>query len=280
MSRQIDPKGQRFIQGRSLRELSKVLGVNTSGLIAHDAINDARITQKVYEEEQKIAIEKGIPIKTYSANFDEYGRLFYNKNGGIIDNDYDKNRGTDRGRSIFGIGQDHAYTKRGGWWESQRSTASTGFHGKDDGYDRGGKGNIFGRGLEAIQTTLGKIGFANGGLIPGYGGGDRIPALLEAGEYVVNKQSANRYRGVLESINNGNTTTESSAVYMVDNLPSTERKSLNIYLTDNMHKHTAFNRFYRNGAGSARLRILTTNKSDFAVLSNHRLDIRFRNRYS
>ena len=37
----------------------------------------------------------------------------------------------------------------------------------------------------------------SGGKIPGYGGGDKVPALLEAGEFVVNKQSANRYHGVL-----------------------------------------------------------------------------------
>ena len=47
----------------------------------------------------------------------------------------------------------------------------------------------------------GPIKFAQGGKIPGYGGGDRIPILAEAGEYIVNKQAAKRYHSVLEYIN-------------------------------------------------------------------------------
>jgi hypothetical protein len=136
----------------------------------------------LYEREQRLAIEKGIPIKTYSANFDEYGRLIYNKNGGIVENDYNKDREANKGRSILGNREGISQNERGGWWNSPLGTAPTGLHGKDDSYDNSGKGNIFGRGLEARQSTLGKIGFANGGLIPGYGGGDRIPALLEAGK--------------------------------------------------------------------------------------------------
>ncbi|MBF0421894.1 MAG: phage tail tape measure protein [Magnetococcales bacterium] len=36
-------------------------------------------------------------------------------------------------------------------------------------------------------------GFARGGMLPGYGGGDKIRALLEAGEFVVNKDAVRRY---------------------------------------------------------------------------------------
>ena len=45
--------------------------------------------------------------------------------------------------------------------------------------------------------------YATGGKIPGYGGGDKIPALLEAGEYVVRKEVATRYTPFLESMNRG-----------------------------------------------------------------------------
>ena len=46
------------------------------------------------------------------------------------------------------------------------------------------------------------LGFQSGGKIPGYGGGDKIQALLEAGEYVINKQSAAVYNPILNAINN------------------------------------------------------------------------------
>lgn len=36
-------------------------------------------------------------------------------------------------------------------------------------------------------------GLASGGKLPGYGGGDRIPALLEAGEYVIRKEAVRKY---------------------------------------------------------------------------------------
>lgn len=41
---------------------------------------------------------------------------------------------------------------------------------------------------------------AAGGLLPGYGGGDRIPALLEAGETVVDKQRSRKYAGVFAAM--------------------------------------------------------------------------------
>ena len=48
------------------------------------------------------------------------------------------------------------------------------------------------------------LGFASGGLVtgPGSGTSDSIPARLSNGEFVVNAKSAQRYRGVLEAINN------------------------------------------------------------------------------
>jgi TP901 family phage tail tape measure protein len=39
--------------------------------------------------------------------------------------------------------------------------------------------------------------------VPGSGSGDKIPALLEPGEFVINRNAAKQYGGVLEDINNG-----------------------------------------------------------------------------
>jgi TP901 family phage tail tape measure protein len=39
--------------------------------------------------------------------------------------------------------------------------------------------------------------------VPGSGSGDKIPAMLEPGEFVINRNAAKQYGGVLEDINNG-----------------------------------------------------------------------------
>lgn len=44
-------------------------------------------------------------------------------------------------------------------------------------------------------------GFQHGGRVSGYGGGDVVPAMLEPGEFVVNKRSASRFAKFLHSIN-------------------------------------------------------------------------------
>lgn len=46
--------------------------------------------------------------------------------------------------------------------------------------------------VEAKQAG-GPVGFAHGGKLPGYGGGDKIRALLEAGEFVVRKEAVSKY---------------------------------------------------------------------------------------
>ena len=58
-----------------------------------------------------------------------------------------------------------------------------------------------GRDLESDSTSDGK--FRTGGKIPGYGGGDRFKALLEPGEFVINKEAAARFQPMLEYINIG-----------------------------------------------------------------------------
>jgi len=50
---------------------------------------------------------------------------------------------------------------------------------------------------------IGVPGFSNGGPLPGYGGGDRILALLEGGEFVLRKEAVAAYgRGFISAINN------------------------------------------------------------------------------
>ncbi len=46
-------------------------------------------------------------------------------------------------------------------------------------------------------------GFARGGLLPGFGGGDRIPAVLESGEFVIRKEAVRRYGAGLFDMLNG-----------------------------------------------------------------------------
>lgn len=56
---------------------------------------------------------------------------------------------------------------------------------------------------EVVQkATGGPIGFARGGKLPGYGGGDRISALLEAGEYVIRKEAVSKFgSGLFHALN-------------------------------------------------------------------------------
>ena len=43
----------------------------------------------------------------------------------------------------------------------------------------------------------------SGGKIPGYGGGDTVPALLEKGEYVVNKEATSQFLPIIQAMNGG-----------------------------------------------------------------------------
>jgi len=54
-----------------------------------------------------------------------------------------------------------------------------------------------------LITTAGRVGLQNGSWVPGSGSGDKIPAMLEPGEFVVNRNAAKQYGGMLEDINNG-----------------------------------------------------------------------------
>jgi len=64
-------------------------------------------------------------------------------------------------------------------------------------------------GIKKYEEVTGKKwenpfeGFASGGFIPGYGGGDRVKALLEPGEFVVRKEAVRKYGlGFLQALNN------------------------------------------------------------------------------
>ena len=49
----------------------------------------------------------------------------------------------------------------------------------------------------------GPIGFDNGGKLPGYGGGDTVPAMLEKGEFVIRKEAVAKYgQGLFTNLNN------------------------------------------------------------------------------
>lgn len=47
--------------------------------------------------------------------------------------------------------------------------------------------------LSSQESDSGDEGFATGGALPGYGGGDRISAKLEAGEFVIRKEAVKKY---------------------------------------------------------------------------------------
>ena len=60
-----------------------------------------------------------------------------------------------------------------------------------------------GKTIEEKHSDGGIVGkFARGGWLAGYGGGDRIPALLEAGEYVIRKEAVKAYgKSFMDAIN-------------------------------------------------------------------------------
>jgi len=60
---------------------------------------------------------------------------------------------------------------------------------------------IFVRTIEK-KAAGGAVGLQSGGRLPGYGGGDRISALLEAGEFVIRKEAVARYgAGLFAALN-------------------------------------------------------------------------------
>lgn len=68
------------------------------------------------------------------------------------------------------------------------------------------------RHVEAKQGG-GPVGaFARGGKLPGFGGGDRVRALLEAGEYVINKNAVRKYGAAMFSAYNSMATPVLSAM--------------------------------------------------------------------
>lgn len=57
--------------------------------------------------------------------------------------------------------------------------------------------------IAAVLAAIRAIKFQTGGVVPGSGRGDHVPAMLEPGEFVVNRGATERYRTLLEQINSG-----------------------------------------------------------------------------
>lgn len=57
--------------------------------------------------------------------------------------------------------------------------------------------------IAAILAAVRAIKFQSGGVVPGSGRGDHVPAMLEPGEFVVNREATGKYRTLLEQINSG-----------------------------------------------------------------------------
>jgi hypothetical protein len=67
-------------------------------------------------------------------------------------------------------------------------------------------GVLGGFGFEMGQQIFGTPnlpGFAAGGFVPGYGIGDKVPALLEPGEFVVKRSVASTHAALLDAMNSG-----------------------------------------------------------------------------
>lgn len=63
-------------------------------------------------------------------------------------------------------------------------------------------GNVVKFGKNLVSGGLRMIGFADGGLVPGYGSGDRIPAMLSPGEFVMRRSAVDRFgSGTFDRIN-------------------------------------------------------------------------------
>jgi len=56
---------------------------------------------------------------------------------------------------------------------------------------------------ERVKKALGgPVGYRGGGKLGGYGGGDRIPAMLEAGEYIIRKEAVSKFgAGIFHALN-------------------------------------------------------------------------------
>lgn len=65
-----------------------------------------------------------------------------------------------------------------------------------------GGGRRSGRGAPP-RGRRGPLPMANGGIVPGSGSGDKIPALLEPGETVITKEASKKYGNVLAAMNAG-----------------------------------------------------------------------------
>ena len=54
-----------------------------------------------------------------------------------------------------------------------------------------------------LKGHMGIRGYQIGGRVFGYGGGDKIPALLEGGEFIIRKEVAKDFTPLLQRLNEG-----------------------------------------------------------------------------
>jgi TP901 family phage tail tape measure protein len=94
----------------------------------------------------------------------------------------------------------------GGMGDGGSDSGAGGFQSQISGGDSGGGGDYsdpYGHRLGGLVKAVNSIvTFASKGVkLPGYGGGDRVPVMAEAGEFIINKESTSRFLPVIEAIN-------------------------------------------------------------------------------
>jgi hypothetical protein len=94
------------------------------------------------------------------------------------------------------------YTKLDyGTLEGTRMATAAGAFGSTKMEPKTSSGPTFNLGVQSGGAIRAQKGMDTSAFVPGTGEGDRIPALLEPGEFVVNKKAAMKYGGILEDMN-------------------------------------------------------------------------------
>jgi hypothetical protein len=80
-------------------------------------------------------------------------------------------------------------------------------------------GGVIVASFAAIAALVGAaLRMNKGGLVPGYGNGDTVPAMLTPGEYVINREAAQRNMGILQQINTGRGVYQGQSSYKTSNI--------------------------------------------------------------
>jgi hypothetical protein len=103
------------------------------------------------------------------------------------------------GLPALSLGDQSRFIKGSGTF-NEKEILMTGMEGQVVKYYRDSNGRLRGR----VRVNNAER-FAAGGQLSGYGGGDKVPALLEPGEFVINKKAAAANAPLLEQINSNMT---------------------------------------------------------------------------